>query len=108
MPPLGNEFNNMLKTTSLLFVLGVQELYNTFVDQAAGNNFLPFEMYLACALWYLLLTTIWGVIQGWHRAAAGPRYPGQRVERGPGLRTAALRLPEPGAGRRGRERRSTR
>ena len=26
VPPLGNEFNNMLKTTSLLFVIGVVEL----------------------------------------------------------------------------------
>src|SRR5450755_745940 len=30
IPPLGNEFNNMLKTTSLLFVLSVVELYNVF------------------------------------------------------------------------------
>ena len=62
IPPLGNEFNNMLKTTSLLFVLGVQELYETFVIKQ-GQNFQPFEMYLACALWFLLLTTIWGFIQ---------------------------------------------
>ena len=62
VPPLGNEFNNMLKTTSLLFVLGVQELYETFVIKQ-GQNFQPFEMYLACALWFLLLTTIWGFIQ---------------------------------------------
>ncbi len=75
VPPLGNEFNNMLKTTSLLFVLGVQELYNTFVIKQ-GNNFQPFEMYLAAAVWFLLLTTIWGFIQGWierrlGRGAAG-------------------------------------
>ncbi len=62
IPPLGNEFNNMLKTTSLLFVLGIQELYETFVIKQ-GQNYLPFEMYLACALWFLLLTTIWGFIQ---------------------------------------------
>jgi hypothetical protein len=30
VPPLGNEFNNMLKTTSLLMVLSVFELFNTF------------------------------------------------------------------------------
>ena len=34
VPPLGNEFNNMLKTTSLLFVLGVHELYNDLRHQA--------------------------------------------------------------------------
>jgi polar amino acid transport system permease protein len=51
IPPLGNEFNNMLKTTSLIFVI------------VQVNNFRPFEAYAACALWFLLLTTIWGFIQ---------------------------------------------
>ena len=32
VPPLGNEFNNMLKTTSLLVVISVQELFVTFAD----------------------------------------------------------------------------
>jgi polar amino acid transport system permease protein len=72
VPPLGNEFNNMLKTTSLLFVLGVQELYTTFVIKQ-GLNFQPFEMYLACAIWFLLLTTLWGFVQAWieHRLGRG-------------------------------------
>jgi polar amino acid transport system permease protein len=54
----------MLKTTSLLFVIGVQELYTTFSIKQS-QNFQPFEMYLACALWFLLLTTIWSVIQAY-------------------------------------------
>jgi polar amino acid transport system permease protein len=62
IPPLGNEFNNMLKTTSLIFVLGVVETYNHYVIQA-GQDFRPFEAYAACALWFLLLTTIWGFVQ---------------------------------------------
>ena len=62
IPPLGNEFNNMLKTTSLIFVLGVVETYNHYVIVQV-NNFRPFEAYAACALWFLLLTTIWGFIQ---------------------------------------------
>lgn len=62
IPPLGNEFNNMLKTTSLLSIIGVIELYETFANKQ-GRNFLPFEMYLACAIWFLLLTTIWGFVQ---------------------------------------------
>ena len=36
IPPLGNEFNNMLKTTSLLSALSIFELYNTF-SVAAGQ-----------------------------------------------------------------------
>jgi polar amino acid transport system permease protein len=66
VPPLGNEFNNMLKTTSLLVVISVPELYVTFsYKNASGPTvFHPFELFLAAAVWYLLLTTIWGLIQG--------------------------------------------
>ena len=64
IPPLGNEFNNMLKTTSLLVIISVPELYVVF-SQKQGNFFAPFEFFLAAAVWYLLLTTIWGVIQAW-------------------------------------------
>jgi polar amino acid transport system permease protein len=63
IPPLGNEFNNMLKTTSLIFILGVIETYNHYAILQV-QNFRPFEAYLACALWFLLMTTIWGFIQG--------------------------------------------
>ena len=64
IPPLGNEFNNMLKTTSLLVIISVPELYVVF-SRKQGNFFAPFEFFLAAAVWYLLLTTIWGVIQAW-------------------------------------------
>jgi polar amino acid transport system permease protein len=64
IPPLGNEFNNMLKTTSLLSVLSVFELFNTFKIKA-GQTYATFEFLLACAVWFLLLTTIWGFVQAW-------------------------------------------
>ncbi len=64
VPPLGNEFNNMLKTTSLLVVLSVPELFVTF-SRKNGTLFEPFPLFLACALWYLLLTTIWSFIQAY-------------------------------------------
>jgi polar amino acid transport system permease protein len=64
IPPLGNEFNNMIKNTSLLFVLAVFELYTTF-DSKAVNSLIYFEYMIACCFWYLLLTTIWGFVQGW-------------------------------------------
>jgi polar amino acid transport system permease protein len=65
VPPLGNEFNNMLKNTSLLVAISVQELYVTFsYKNGSGNtSFHPFELFLAAAVWYLLLTTIWSLIQ---------------------------------------------
>jgi polar amino acid transport system permease protein len=65
VPPLGNEFNNMLKTTSLLVIISVPELYVTFSNKNASGPtvFHPFELFLAAAFWYLVLTTVWGVIQ---------------------------------------------
>ena len=90
IPPLGNEFNNMLKTTSLLFVLSVVELYSTF-NIKQGNSFSPFEDFLACAVWYLLLTTIWGVIQSWIERRLAKGTPGAAVG-GPGFRARMLGL----------------
>jgi polar amino acid transport system permease protein len=62
----------MLKTTSLIFVLGVIETYNHYV-LLQTQNFRPFEAYLACAAWFLLMTSIWSIIQGRieHRFARG-------------------------------------
>jgi polar amino acid transport system permease protein len=68
VPPLGNEFNNMLKTTSLLVVLGnVPDLYVTFSRKngSGPTSFHPFELFLAAAVWYLLLTTLWTLVQAW-------------------------------------------
>jgi polar amino acid transport system permease protein len=64
IPPLGNEFNNMIKNTSLLYVLAVFELYTTF-DSKAVTSLIYFEYMVACCVWYLLLTTIWGFVQAW-------------------------------------------
>ncbi len=65
IPPLGNEFNNMLKTTSLLVIISVPELYVTFSRKNASGPtvFHPFELFIAAAIWYLLLTTLWGLLQ---------------------------------------------
>ncbi len=84
VPPLGNEFNNMLKTTSLLSALSVPELYVTFSRKNASGPtvFHPFELFLAAAVWYLLLTTIWSVIQSWIERRLGA---GFGTERPPGL-----------------------
>ena len=85
VPPLGNEFNNMLKTTSLLVVISVPELYVTFsYKNASGSTvFHPFELFLAAAVWYLLLTTIWGLIQARIERRLGRGVGG---DSGPGLR----------------------
>jgi polar amino acid transport system permease protein len=62
VPPLGNEFNNMLKTTSLLAFIGVTELFQD-AEIHYSQTFQPVEYFTAVAIWYLALTVIWGLIQ---------------------------------------------
>ena len=98
VPPLGNEFNNMLKTTSLLVVISVQDIYGVFSNKngSGSTSFHPFELFLAAAVWYLVLTTIWGFVQALDRAPA--RQGNGRRRAGPGLRDAAPRARSPIAG----------
>jgi len=64
IPPLGNEFNNMLKTTSLASVIGLFEL--TYTAQVYGSqSFIIFELLIVATFYYLILTTLWGYIQNW-------------------------------------------
>lgn len=61
VPPLGNEFNNMMKNTSLVYTIGVYEL---FADaESRYSTALKSEYFLAAAFWYLVLTTVWALIQ---------------------------------------------
>jgi polar amino acid transport system permease protein len=62
VPPLGNEFNNMLKTTSLLFAIGVYEMFQD-AEIHYSNSFQPVEYFGAVAFWYLVLTGVWTIIQ---------------------------------------------
>jgi polar amino acid transport system permease protein len=62
IPPLGNEFNNMLKTTSLMSVIAVEELFRA-ASSIASATFKPFEPLLAASVYYLLLTSAWSFIQ---------------------------------------------
>jgi polar amino acid transport system permease protein len=62
VPPLGNEFNNMLKTTSLVFTIGVYELFSD-AEIHYSQTFQPVEYFLAVAFWYLVLTGVWSIIQ---------------------------------------------
>ena len=64
VPPLGNEFNGMLKNTSLLSIIGVPELLLA-TQMVTSATFRVFELYLVVALYYLTLTTLWGFVQQW-------------------------------------------
>jgi polar amino acid transport system permease protein len=62
VPPLGNEFNLMMKSTSLLSVIGLQEMFLT-AQSINSATFKTFEIFLVAACCYLALTTIWSFIQ---------------------------------------------
>lgn len=76
IPPLGNEFNNMLKTTSIASVIGLLELTGT--AQVYGSQaFVNFELLIVATFWYLVLTTGWGYIQSWIENSMDPNRTGK-------------------------------
>lgn len=62
IPPLGNQFNGMLKTTSLASVISMEELMRK-AQMLAQIEFRVLEAYTVAAVWYLVLVSIWGLIQ---------------------------------------------
>lgn len=81
VPPLGNEFNNMMKTTSLMVVISAGELFFAFT-QVNARVFKPFELFVAASLYYLAMTTVWQLIQSRIEAGLGER---KGAERAPGF-----------------------
>jgi polar amino acid transport system permease protein len=65
IPPLGNEFNNMLKSTSLAYIVSFPELLGTAGQLGSGFRAAALELFLVASIWYLILTTIWTLIQSW-------------------------------------------
>ena len=81
IPPTGNETISMLKTTSLVVVIGYFELM-TSVQRIYSVNFQTIPLLIVAAIWYLALTSVLSVGQGFverrygrgvHRGPAGPR-----------------------------------
>jgi polar amino acid transport system permease protein len=71
LPPLGNEFNNMLKTTSIASVIGLVELTHT-AEVFGSPSFSTFELLFVATFYYLILTTLWGYIQSWLESRLDP------------------------------------
>lgn len=82
VPPLGNQFNGMIKMTSLLAFIGVYEI---FLDTQVhySNTFKPVENFAAVAVWYIVLTTIWNLIQRLIERRLGRSDHGPRVSAEP-------------------------
>jgi polar amino acid transport system permease protein len=72
LPPTGNEFNNMLKSSSLASVISVGEL----LQHAGDLNHLYFktlETFTIVSCYYLAMTTVWTWIQGMLENRLGER-----------------------------------
>jgi putative glutamine transport system permease protein len=55
VPPLGNQFINLVKNSSILSVIaGLDLMY--FGDLVASATFVTFDVYIFVALFYLVLT----------------------------------------------------
>jgi polar amino acid transport system permease protein len=77
VPPTGNETISMLKTTSLVVVIGYFELL-TSAQRIYSTNFQTIPLLIVAALWYLALTSILSVGQYYVE-----RYYGRGVATGP-------------------------
>lgn len=62
MPPLGNEFNSMLKTTSLAYGIGMTDLFGA-VNNIGSSTFHVLELFVVASIYYLAMTTLWGLVQ---------------------------------------------
>ncbi len=85
IPPTGNEFINMLKTSSLVSVVQYTELLRA-TSNIGNETTAVMEMYFVASLWYLVLTSVFSVGQYYleRRYARGslrslPRTPWQKV-----------------------------
>jgi len=57
IPPSGNQFIGMLKSTSLVSVIAVRELM-TSASNIYATNYLVIELLIVAAIWYLLVTAL--------------------------------------------------
>lgn len=62
VPPTGNEFINMLKTSSLTYAIQYDELLQSAV-KIYSNNLKVIELLFTISLWYLILTSLFSIFQ---------------------------------------------
>ncbi|WP_329112409.1 amino acid ABC transporter permease [Streptomyces sp. NBC_01353] len=62
IPPTGNEFINMLKTSSLVVAVQYPDLLRAAQD-IASTSFAVMEMFFVASIWYLILTSVFSVGQ---------------------------------------------
>lgn len=92
IPPTGNEFISMLKTTSLVYVVAGHDLMTNASQIYKANN-LIMELLIVASLWYMLMTAVATFLQGRLERRFGSE--AVRLVRGGGL--AARILPKAAA-----------
>ena len=86
LPPFGNEFASMMRTTALLSVISFEELLRV-TRIAINETHRVIELYSVAAVYYLAMYTAWLLVQLWlERVAArgaAPRTNARAVAAGP-------------------------
>jgi polar amino acid transport system permease protein len=62
--PIGNQFNIMLKNTTLVSVIGVSEML-LVTENINSVSFKTFELYSVLGIYFLTLTTVWSLFMRW-------------------------------------------
>lgn len=65
IPPLGNQFIITLKDSSLVYVIGVSEMFG-LANREAASSFQPFETFLVVGFYYLILVLIFSGLLRWY------------------------------------------
>ncbi len=73
IPALGNSVNGLLKTTSVTSVISMEELLRK-TQILIQERFMVLELFAVAAIYYLLLTSTWDVIQRSIEARYGRAY----------------------------------
>lgn len=80
IPPLGNSVNGLLKTTSIASVISVDELLRR-TQLLIQERFLVLELFTVAALYYLVMTTLWSLVQVRLEARYGRGFADESMDR---------------------------
>ncbi len=73
IPTLGNSVNGLLKTTSITSVISMEEILRR-TQILIQERFLVLELFAVAAIYYLILTTLWDIVQRRIEAHYGKAY----------------------------------
>lgn len=80
VPPTGNEIISMLKTTSILVVIAVTELFTT-AQNIYNSNYQQVPLLVVASVWYLVVTTVLSIGQFYLERHFGRGVAGSRQQR---------------------------